>query len=457
MNRILITCTVICMVASFANAQESAPEPEKVSIKVNMSKTIGPMKPVNGIGQPPLHGKVDTKYFKYLTEAGIPFSRLHDVGGGYGGFVFVDIPNVFRDFDADENDPNNYDFTFTDRLIDGLVKHGVKPFYRLGVTIENYANIKAYRVFPPKDFDKWARICEHVIAHYNEGWADGFHSGIEYWEVWNEAELGIYMWAGSYAEYIRLYVTTAKHLKSKYPQIKIGGPASCGLHALTGDKTGPSIRRLQCARDFLRSVKKENAPLDFFSFHSYSPLNEVLDQIAAARKLLDEEGFPGMELCLDEWQTDCIGRDVGTAKQAAILGASLLAFQDSELGSAAIYDGRASSSAGAYAPLFDDWGPRKAYYAYRSFHELRRLENSVEATSSMKDVYVGAAAKDGTVAVMIANTTDKSLPYELDIGCALPPNCRITDRDRNFKDVKLPGELPPYSVIVVSVSNNNGK
>ena len=40
-------------------------------------------------------------YKPYMTEAGIPYSRLHDVGGWMGGGLYVDIPNLFRDFDAE--------------------------------------------------------------------------------------------------------------------------------------------------------------------------------------------------------------------------------------------------------------------------------------------------------------------------------------------------------------------
>ena len=142
-----------------------------VEIKVDPGKETGVVKPVNGVGQPPMIGFRQFPMFKYLKDAGIPFSRLHDVGGMFGRNVFVDIPNLFRDFDADEDDPKNYDFAFTDNLIRSLVENDVEPFFRLGVTIENYAaTVKRYRIDPPKDFAKWARICEHVIRHYTEGW-----------------------------------------------------------------------------------------------------------------------------------------------------------------------------------------------------------------------------------------------------------------------------------------------
>lgn len=40
------------------------------------------------------------------------------------------------------------------------------------------------------DFQKWAVVCEHIVRHYNEGWADGYHLNIKYWEIWNEPDLG---------------------------------------------------------------------------------------------------------------------------------------------------------------------------------------------------------------------------------------------------------------------------
>ncbi|MBO7404844.1 MAG: hypothetical protein J6V24_07760 [Clostridia bacterium] len=99
------------------------------------------IKPLHGVGQPPIAGDGFSRIARWLTPAGIPFSRLHDVGGCFGNNLFVDIPNLFRDFDADPADPASYDFTFTDMLIQALTEAGVEPFFRLGVTIENFARI----------------------------------------------------------------------------------------------------------------------------------------------------------------------------------------------------------------------------------------------------------------------------------------------------------------------------
>ena len=131
---------------------------QKVNISVDFNEKTGKIKPMHGIGQPPLTG-LSNSMFHYLSRAGIPYSRLHDVGGWMGGGLYVDIPNLFPDFDADENDEASYDFAYTDVIIKGLIDNGCEPYFRLGVTIENAHMIKAHRIFPPKDLEKWARIC----------------------------------------------------------------------------------------------------------------------------------------------------------------------------------------------------------------------------------------------------------------------------------------------------------
>ena len=84
---------------------------QTAEVVIDFDKTSGPVKPVNGVGQPPMIGALGNwSMMHYLKEAGIPYSRLHDVGGWLGGGLYVDIPNLFPDFAADENDPSSYRF-----------------------------------------------------------------------------------------------------------------------------------------------------------------------------------------------------------------------------------------------------------------------------------------------------------------------------------------------------------
>ena len=90
------------------------------TINVDFNREIGKIKPMHAVGQPPFKGgfnKLDFSPMQILKDANIPYSRLHDVGGAFGSNRYVDIPNIFRDFEADETLPESYDFVFTDEII----------------------------------------------------------------------------------------------------------------------------------------------------------------------------------------------------------------------------------------------------------------------------------------------------------------------------------------------------
>ena len=246
-----------------------------VEVKVDFSKDVRPVKPMHAVGQPPLLGLRDYQLFRYLKEAGVPYARLHDIGSSvpHCRYHMVDIPNVFPDFDADENDPANYDFLYTDKMLAALIANGVEPWFRLGVSIENDCKVKAYRIYPPKDYAKWARICEHVIRHYTEGWANGFKWKITHWEIWNEPDnrkdpVENQQWRGTFPQFCELYAVASRHLKAKFPHLKIGGYGSCGYRLLSTPeekRDKDMYHRVQCLYDFLSFAKNEKLPLVFFS------------------------------------------------------------------------------------------------------------------------------------------------------------------------------------------------
>ena len=437
-------------------------------VVVDVSRELGPVKPVNGVGQPPMQGGPTRFYMMhYLKEAGIPYSRLHDVGGAFGRMAFVDIPNVFRDFGADENDPGNYDFTFTDRLLLALEESGVEPMYRLGVTIENHSEVKSYRIFPPKDYAKWARICEHVIRHYTEGWADGFRMKIEHWEIWNEPENQPepdrnHMWRGDWESYMRFYGVAAKHLKSKFPHLKIGGYGSCGFYAAVGsdaEKAANSSSRTEyfvdCFTNFLARARAEKWPLDFFSFHSYSGPDAARLQSVYARRTLDEYGFASASLSCNEW-IPCDRRSrCGTACQAAMVAAELIDFQNGPCDSAMIYDGRCGT--GAYSPLFNplDERPHRAYYAFMAFNELRRRGTAVACEVSDRRLRAAAAkGTDGTLALMLANFETNSIP--LNIRGLSVAECRTVDKDHVYESVPTPSAVGSDTVLLLVGTASGG-
>ena len=448
-------------------------------VKVDFGKAVGPVKRVNGVGQPPMIGALaDWPMMHYLKEAGIPYSRLHDVGGWLGGGLYVDIPNLFPNFDADENDPKSYRFAYTDSLLKALDTNGAEPFFRLGVTIENFVTrgYPAVNIYPPKDFAKWARICEHVIRHYTEGWADGFKMKITYWEIWNEPENytgNPYnpMFRGKFSDYIRLYGVTATHLKSKFPHLKIGGYGSCGYYAGVGSDgiPAPKIKMmktretwLKCSHEFLAAVRDNKWPLDFFSYHSYSVPAEALRQVRFADEHLSQYGFTPdkCERIFDEWLPYVGHQNLGSALQAAGVAAELIGLQNGPCDVACIYDARCG--VGTYSPLFNPltYKPHKAYYAFTAFKELRDRGTAVAVqVAGDKNLWVAAAKGEKDAAVMMANDSDKAIPLACDFQGRTVASCRITDKDRTDATVSFPSELPPRSflIAILTASASAGK
>jgi len=429
-----------------------------MKLKIDFNENVGKIKPMHGVGQPPFAGS-NFGMFHYLTEAGIPYSRLHDVGGAYGGFRWVDIPNIFRDFDKDPTDPASYDFTFTDMLITALVESGVEPFFRLGVTIENDAAIKSYRIDPPTDTYKWAVICEHIIRHYTEGWADGFKYNIKYWEIWNEPDNyeepdENQMWKGTKEQYYELYGVASKHLKKCFPHLKIGGYASCGFYALKktfveSAKSSPRFEYfIEFFDGFLDYIKANECPLDFFSWHSYGDIecNKVYAEYA--RKRLDEAGFKNAETSCNEWNSEVAKR--GTAHHAAATCGMLLMFQNSPLDNAMFYDARFGTS--VYGSMFNPLTaePFPTYYAFKAFNELYKLGNQATLECDTERIYAVAAKNGKNACIVIANPYLDEMPMEFDFDGKIT-KCVITCDGKIEEETELPQTLQKDSFLTVYV------
>ena len=429
-----------------------------VNISVDFNKKQGKIKPMHGVGQPPIGG-MDFSFIKYLKEANIPYSRLHDVGGWFGGNLYVDIPDIFRDFDADENDPGSYDFVFTDKLIAALMENNCEPVYRLGVTIENFHRIKAYRIFPPKDMKKWARIFEHIIRHYNEGWAEGFRYGIKYWEIWNEPDNGRddsenQMWHGTKEEFYELYRVTSKHLREKFGNsIKIGGYGHSGFYVVDnaedieksiaiglGMKENPTDweKRTQYFitffDGFIDMVVKENLPFDFFSHHSYASVEATLKRQKYVEKRLQEAGLSDVEIHLNEWNTNARVAERGKSVASANAAAMMCVMQNTKMDMMCYYDARLGAS--MYGGLFNPitYEPFCTYYSFKAFGNLYRLGTQVEAECDVKDVYVLAATDGERRGILIANT-GKDTKISLDTSAEL--RGYLIDEENSYKETDM--------------------
>ncbi len=385
----------------------------RADVFVFPSQPVGPIKPMNGVNNGPAGpyglGTSQTRdNFDDWCAAKIPFARTHDSAFSecYGSEHAVDITSVFPDFSRKADDPDAYDFAITDWYLQRIRDNGTEIFFRLGQKIEHH--VKKYGILPPKDFKKWAQVCEHIIRHYNEGWADGHRWGIRYWEIWNEADLDAKTWqtnprtwAGTEQQYFDLYATTAKHLKACFPDLKIGGPA------LAGDEAW--------ADRFLSFMEKNAVPLDFFSWHIYTTKpRAIAEKARRMRQLADAHGYRQAETILNEWNYirgwthdyPYSLQVIHGLKGAAFDAATMIACQDAPVDILMYYDARPETP---YNGLFDFYSfrPLPAYYAFYAWSRLASLGQQVKA--EVRGDASGSAPSDDDLFVVAARGTSGTL------------------------------------------------
>ena len=306
--------------------------------------------------------------------------------------------------DADENLPESYSFEGTDKYLTSTLETGTQIFYRLGASIEHG---QKYGTYPPRDFSKWARICEHIIRHYNEGWADGFHMGIVYWEIWNEPDCGNAdgtnpCWQGTREQFIDLFTTTLRHLKGCFPSLKIGGPAFCSTW-------NDAYNQL-----LFTALREQQLPLDFFSFHGYTNNPADFAQSACkAREVLDQYGFTQTEIILNEWNyiRGWLGEQwkyslkmEKSLKGASFITASICAAQDSPMDHFMYYDARPCGMNGMFDT--DTLEPLKGYYPFPMFNRLYRMGRWAESSVEGEAMYAVAGMDGESFAVLLTYFDD---------------------------------------------------
>jgi hypothetical protein len=171
-----------------------------------------------------------------------------------------------------------YDWQVVDRTFDYYQRLGIMPFISidatpqiLGGSIPPYSGRKLLLErswtshFPtevPRDMDAYGDMVRDLVHHVVK---ERGHR-VPYWGVWNEPN-GTLFWNNSLEDYLRLYETCARAVKSVDPSLKVGGPE-------TADWDPRWVEGL------IRHCGERRLPLDFISWHYY--LNTV-SEIPRAR------------------------------------------------------------------------------------------------------------------------------------------------------------------------------
>ena len=170
-------------------------------------------------------------------------------------------------------------------VYDALLELGVRPVVELSfmpraLAADTEPTIFQYRglISPPADWDRW----RDLTARFASGLVDRYGiDEVARWgfEVWNEPNLEVF-WAGTQADYFRLYELAARAIKRVDERLLVGGPSTAAAGWIV---------------DFLDFVLEHDVPLDFVSTHTYG--NWPLD----VREALRSRGLDRMLVWWTEW------------------------------------------------------------------------------------------------------------------------------------------------------------
>ena len=315
-----------------------------------------------------------------------------DIGFSYirGHGLFCDDMAIYQTYTEDGIEKEEYNFTYVDMVFDDYLSMNLKPFVELGFMPKKMASGDQTifywqgNVTPPTDYDKWARLVGATINH----WINRYGlDEVKSWpfEVWNEPNLKAFWKDADMDEYFRLYDVTARAVKSCHPDLRVGGPAICGVD----DE--------RWMRSFLLYCQENKVPLDFITRHAYGtelPENDghyvyqelrkpegFMEEPLGSRAIIDSfPAFKNMEMHITEFNTSYSPLNpIHDTNQNAAYVARLL----SELG-----DTCASYSYWTFGDVFEESGvaftpfsgcfgllangmiPKPTYYTYVFYKDL---------------------------------------------------------------------------------------
>jgi len=339
-------------------------------------------------------------------QLGIDLIRTHDYYGP------LDMATLYPDRSKNPALSTSYNFTApvssegrsSDTVFASIVDNGFEPFFRIGDSYNNST--------PPSDaqLGNWVQASINVLKHYRQGQWNGFNNSFRYVEIWNEPD-NLTFWPRPFTstQFFSLYDTTARALRTAFPELIIGGPA------ITHNGCTSTNGKAWTAA-FLDHVKARGSPLDYFSWHIYS---NSADDIAACaayfRQALDERGFTTVPTIVSEWNTDDRSVDAGEglqvrtqSKGAAILTGAWIGLQNrDDIEQTLFYRGPDPSMDAPffYGIYYADGQPKKIGLAWQLWREIGRYAHRLGVSGGQSGIYTLAAENDdGARALLLANT-----------------------------------------------------
>ncbi len=231
--------------------------------------------------------------------------------------VFCPSPGSFMGYEP--KDPRT-NWQTVDYVIDSLLERGLHPMFTTSFIPSAMAS-GPVTVFttkghtsPPKDWAQWEAFVRESVAHA----VDRYSPAVVrqwYFEVWNEPNLPGWFWGGDREDFLRLWQTTYRAIKSVDATLRVGGPSTARAEWLEELLAFGAAH--DCAPDYLITHVYNNdsaagqalAPFDGAQVgkNNRSP-DHAAHVMRDVRARLQRAGFRG-ELHWNEWGRSFHGID----------------------------------------------------------------------------------------------------------------------------------------------------
>jgi xylan 1,4-beta-xylosidase len=350
------------------------------------------------------------------------------------GFGYIRFHGIFDDdvglYSEDAQGRPVYNFSYVDRIYDGLLANGVRPFVELSFMPQKLASTRSQQLFwyrpynsPPKDWNRWGdlitKFAQHLVDRYGIDEVSQW-----YFEVWNEPNIDF--WAGNprQSTYFQLYDVTGKALKGVSPRLRVGGPSTAQAawvdafiaHCVAGNVPVDFVSTHVYANDTAKDVfgTNESIPRDQMV---YRAVKKVHDQIKASAR-------PNLPLLFSEYNASYMNEvDVtdsafmgpwlaNTIRQCDGL-TDLMAYWDFS----DVFEEQGVIKRpfyGGFGLIAEDGIPKASFNDFKLLHEL-----GTERLALNSDSAIATKRPDGSLAIAVWNYAPPSPP-----GAAPPGSAR---------------------------------
>lgn len=363
-----------------------------------------------------------------LVQREIGFKHIR----GHG--LFCDDMAIYQET---EDGRPEYNYTYIDRVMDGYLELGLKPFLELGFMPSRLAS-GSQTIFywkgnttPPASYEAWCEMVKALLEHLCSRYG---RDEVVTWpvEVWNEPNLPGFWENADMQEYFKLFHHSFRAVKEVDSRFRVGGPAVCG----GSDEVW--------IRAFMQYCHDNHIPLNFVTRHHYTTeLPEGVGHYGYAELMEAEDGFAnlhttreiidsfpeykGLEIHITEFNTSYIPNcPLHDTNQ----NAAFIARQLSRLG-----EDNASYSYWTFGDVFEEQGvpftpfhggfglvaegsiPKPTFWSFVFFKKLKEKQGHCIYRD---DNAVVMALADGTYRGVVWNMTNRRAGYELGITLELP-------------------------------------